>query len=262
MDVQTERDGVLVAEHGAVRLLTLNSPGRRNAIDLVMRVVLAERLEAAMADDAVRAIVLTGAGGTFCAGGDLSSMSRRAPEEARPRLEAFQRVMRAIWAGPKPVVAAVEGFAYGAGVGLAIGCDRVVAAEDARFNPTFTRVGLAGDMGIFHSLPRRIGTTRALQWLMLPEELHGKQAHELGLVDRVVGSGTALEAALADAQRLAEGPALAIAAIKAQLTGPPRDPFDVLAREIDTQCSLFDTDDFAEGVAAFAERRNPVFRGR
>lgn len=251
--------GIAVTDHGAVRQVTLNRPERRNAIDLDMRVVLAEALEGAMADGGVRAMVLTGAGGVFCAGGDVKSMARQSPEGARPRLVAFQRVMRAIWAGPKPVVAAVEGFAYGAGVGLAAGCDRVVAAEDARFNPTFTRVGLAGDMGVFHSLPRRIGRSRALQLLMLPEELDGRRAAELGLVDVVTAPGHALDTALADAQRLAAGPALALAAIKRHLSGPPRDPFEVLDAEIDTQCALFDTDDFAEGVAAFRERRSPEF---
>jgi len=233
-----------------------------NAIDLEMRVELAEHLEAAMAEDAVRAIVLTGAGGTFCAGGDVKSMSRRAPEQARPRLVAFQRVMRAIWAGPKPVVAAVERFAYGAGVGLAIGCDFVVAAEDARFNPTFTTIGLAGDMGILHSLPRRIGTARAMRLLMLPEELSGARALELGLVDELAPSGSALDVALDLAARLAAGPARALAAIKRRLLEPSADPFAALDSEIDIQCELFDTDDFAEGVAAFAERRDPVFRGR
>src|ERR1041385_6429155 len=141
---QNGEDIVLAEDQGAVRVLTLNRPRKPNAIDPALRVVLAEMLESAMADDTVRAIVLTGSGGTFCSGGDISTMRRQSPEETRPRAEAAQRVIRAIWDGPTPVVAAVEGFAYGAGAALALACDRVVAATDASFSTAFTGVGLAG----------------------------------------------------------------------------------------------------------------------
>ncbi|WP_405150625.1 enoyl-CoA hydratase-related protein [Sphaerisporangium sp. NBC_01403] len=258
----TEGDCVRVLDHGAVRVLTLNRPRRRNAIDLALRVVLAERIEEAMADAAVRVVVLTGAGGTFCSGGDISTMSRQSPEQTRPRAEAAQRIVRAIWSGPKPVLAAVEGFAFGAGAALALACDQVVAASDATFNATFTRVGLAGDLGIFWSLRRRAGLAAARRLLMLPREVRGAEALEIGLADVLTAPGAALETALADGERLAAGPPLALAAIKAMLVEGPSDPYDVLAREVDNQVRLFDTDDFAEGVAAFHERRPPVFRGR
>ncbi|MFE2996908.1 enoyl-CoA hydratase/isomerase family protein [Nocardia sp. NPDC059246] len=255
-------DCVLTADHGAVRVVTLNRPEKRNAIDLELRVVLAEVLETAMADGGVRAIVLTGGNGTFCSGGDISTMERQSPERTVLRAEAAQRVVRAIWGGPKPVIAAVEGYAFGAGTSLAIACDRVVAARDAVFSTTFTGVGLAGDMGIFASLPARVGPATARQLMLLPRRLSGMEAHELGLVDQLTDTGSALDTALADAAAIAAGPPLAIAGIKSLFAGWPGDPWTVLDREVELQARLFDTEDFEEGVLAFRERRKPEFRGR
>jgi enoyl-CoA hydratase/carnithine racemase len=258
----TDQDCVLTADHGAVRVVTLNRPATRNAIDLQLRVVLAEALEAAMADDRVRAVVLTGVGGTFCSGGDVSTMRRQAPGQTRPRAQAVQRVIRAIWNGPKPVVAAVEGFAVGAGAALALACDRVVAATDSIFAVSFTGVGLAGDMGIFATLPARAGLAAARQLMLLPRRLPAAEARELGLVDSLAGPGEALARAIDDAQAIAAGPPLALAGIKAMLAAGPADPRQVLEREVDLMARLFDTEDFAEGIAAFREHRPPVFRGR
>lgn len=254
-------DCVLTEDRDAVRIVTLNRPDKRNAIDLELRVVLAEALEAAMADPAVRVVVLTGGGGTFCSGGDISTMRRQPPAETVPRAQAAQRVIRAIWRGPKPVIAAVEGYAFGAGTALAIACDRVVAASDATFSTTFTGVGLAGDMGIFASLPARVGPAVARQLMLLPRRVPGVEARELGLVDRLVEPGRALTDALDDAATIAAGPPLALAEIKSMFAAWPAEPWQVLDREVEAQARLFDTEDFAEGVAAFHERRRPVFRG-
>jgi len=252
---------VLREDRDAVRLLTLNRPEMRNAIDLDLRIALAQALEDAMRDPDVRAVVLTGAGSMFCSGGDITTMRRMGPAEAGPRAELTQRVVRAIWTGRKPVVAAVEGGAFGAGLSLAIACDRVVAAEGARLAISFQRVGLAGDMGVFSSLPRRIGPARARQLLMLPRELAAGEALDLGLVDALVPAGTALESALDDAHRLACSPPLALAAVKRLLRNSAADPAEVLDLEAAEQVALFASDDFDEGVRAFHDRRTPVFKG-
>jgi len=250
---------VLVEDIDRVRVVTINRPEVRNALDIPTRIVLAELLEQAGSDDRVRAVVLTGAGAAFCSGGDIATMVRQPRHLTLPRAEAAQRVIRAIWGSPKPVIAAVEGAAFGAGMALALACDRVVASRDARFAATFSKVGLAGDMGIFASLPARVGPARAKQLLMLPDPVAGDEAVAMGLVDRVVEPGSARAAALSDASRLADMAPAALAAVKEFFSGEARHPHAVLAMEVDRQADLFDTDDFAEGVAAFHERRAPRF---
>ncbi|EHB59161.1 Enoyl-CoA hydratase/isomerase [Mycolicibacterium rhodesiae JS60] len=256
----TTTEPVLVSTRDAVRTITLNRPEKRNAIDMELRVALIAAIDAADADAGVRAIVLTAAGSAFCAGGDVASMRRMPADEARERADLAKRVIASIWRTRKPVVAAVEGPAIGAGAALAAACDRVVAAQTARFAFTFTSIGLCGDMGTFVSLPARVGPARARQFLMLPEPIDAARALEIGLVDVVVGEGEALTEATRDARRLAAGPPIALGIIKMMLADPgSQRPFDILDREADYQAQLFDTDDFAEGVAAFREKRRPVF---
>jgi 2-(1,2-epoxy-1,2-dihydrophenyl)acetyl-CoA isomerase len=252
---------VLTRDEDAVRVITLNRPEVRNAFDVAMRVELARALEAAEADGQVRVVVLTGAGGAFCAGGDISIMERMPRDEAAERAELTQRVVRTLWAGTKPVLAAVEGPAFGAGLSLALACDRVVAASDARFGAAFCRIGLAGDMGIWASLPARLGPARAKQFLMLSEQARGPEALAMGLIDVVTEPGNAVTAALADARKLAAGPPLALAAIKAAFARYPLSREELVEREAATQVDMYLSADFAEGVAAFRERRPPNFQG-
>jgi enoyl-CoA hydratase/carnithine racemase len=251
---------VLVNDDAAVRTVTLNRPQKRNAIDLELRIALAEAIESADRNPDVRVIIVTATGPVFCSGGDISTMQRMPAERALDRVQLAQRVIRAIWNTPKPVLAAVEGSAYGAGTALAAACDRVVAASDATFATTFTNVGLAGDMGAFVSLPARIGAARTRQMLLFPTPITAPEALTMGLVDAVVEPGQALESARCDARRLAAGPSRAYGVIKALLTDPGTvNPFELLDREAACQSELFDTDDFAEGIAAFQEKRPPVF---
>jgi enoyl-CoA hydratase/carnithine racemase len=254
---------VLTEDHGAVRVVTLNRPEVRNAIDIPLRIELAAALESADDDAAVRAIVLTGAGRAFCSGGDIATMQLMDAEAAVERAQLAQRVIRAIWNTPKPVVAAVEGAAFGAGTALAAACDRVVAARDARFATTFTNVGLAGDMGTYASLPRRVGVARTRQMLMMPEPFTADVALEWGLVDALAEPGQALASALTNAARLADGPAQALGVIKALLAvAPTLHPLDVLDREAEHQARLFGSADFAEGIEAFHDKRRPTFGPR
>jgi 2-(1,2-epoxy-1,2-dihydrophenyl)acetyl-CoA isomerase len=253
-------DCVLVEDRGAVRLITLNRPEKRNAIDIPVRLELATAFEAADADTSIRAVVLTGAGKSFCSGGDIASMKPLDPGPAMERVQLAQRVIRAIWNTPKPVVAAVEGAAYGAGTALAAACDRVVAASNARFATTFTNMGLAGDMGVYVSLPTRIGIARARQMLMIQTPVDAAAALQIGLVDALAEPGAALDVALADAARLAAGPAQAYGAIKSLLAvASTLSPFEVLDREAENQARLFGSDDFAEGIEAFHAKRQPQF---
>ncbi|WP_201464997.1 enoyl-CoA hydratase/isomerase family protein [Janibacter melonis] len=254
-------DAVRVEQHGSVRVLVLNRPERRNALGMQERVALADALAEATAADDVRAVVLTGAGAVFCAGGDVSTMTADL-EVARRRMVAMEAVTRAIVECPVPVVAAVEGGAFGAGLAVAAACDVVVAAQDARFCASFAKVGLTADAGATWALTRRVGWSRAKQLLLTASTVPADVAHGWGLVDERVAAGTALEHALGVAERLAGLPPLSLRATKELLATLPPALDDAMTAESTAQLALFGTEDFAEGQSAFAQRRRPVFLGR
>jgi 2-(1,2-epoxy-1,2-dihydrophenyl)acetyl-CoA isomerase len=251
---------VLTAQAGAVRTITLNRPERRNALDLDDRRALLTALRDAEADSGCRAVVLSGAGPIFCSGGDISSMSPD-PEVARVRLALVADVARALVNSGTPVVAAVEGGAFGLGLALAAASDLVVAASDARFVASFSNVGLAGDTGVCWSLPRRVGFGRAKRMLLLAETVRAEEALALGLVDEVVEPGSALEAAQELATRLASRASGATAGTKAAMAVAHEGLDAVLAVETDVQTRLLAGAEFAEGQRAFLERRTPDFAG-
>jgi enoyl-CoA hydratase/carnithine racemase len=253
---------VLVERRGAVCLLTLNRPKTRNALSLPMREALHDRLAEAMAEEAVRAIVIVGAENSFCAGGDLRSMEGVTPPAARTRLRRAHRLVRLIGRGDTPVIAAVAGDAAGAGLSLAAACDLVVSAEDARYSAAFGRVGLMPDLGALWTVPARIGTGAARRLLLLGEPFDGPEALRTGLADKLVPPGEALDAALAAADRLAAGAPLAVAAVKEMLARAPQALDALLDGEAEAQAVLFASEDFAEGRQAFLEKRKPRFTGR
>ncbi len=251
---------ITVTGHDATRVLTLDRPEVRNAIDVPTRELLRDELRRAVDDPAVRAVVLTGAGGTFSAGGDVRSMEGAGPDAVRARLAPLHETVRLIATGGTPVIAAIEGVAAGLGVSLAAVCDHVVAAEDARFVAAFGKVGLVPDGGLLWTLPRRVGMGRARDMLLFGTPVPASRAYEIGLADSLAPPGAALAAALERAAGAAALAPLSVAAAKRLLVG------DGLERLMEAECleqaALFGTVDFAEGRAAFAERRPPRFEGR
>ena len=243
---------------GATTVLVLDHPERRNALAVPMRQALADALERIEADRDVRAIVLTGAGGTFCAGGDVSGMDATDLAAGRERFRLTHRLVRLMVKGSKPLVAAVEGWCVGAGLSLALCCDTVVAAEDARFAAGFGKLGLIADLGLLHTLPARVGQGRARQILLYHEQMTATAAERIGLVDHVVPKGHALDKAMEKARFLAEH-APAPMALTKQMLGEGLDR--ALEQERHFQSTLFLTDDFAEGRAAFLGKRQPEFKG-
>ena len=258
----TSCSAAMFERRGALGVLTLYDPQRRNPLSVQMRDDIVRLLDEADRESAIRAVVINGAGGVFCAGGDVSTMGTLTRETGRERIERSQGVTRAIVQANKPVIAAVEGCAAGAGLSLAACCDVVVAAEDARFIPAFGKVGLMPDLGALWSIPARMGVAGARRLLMMSETLSGREAFGLGLVDRVVPSGQALDAALREGERLAEEAPLALAAIKRVLAAYPQALEQVLLTEAELQSDLFASEDLREGLAAYEEKRPPRFRGR
>ncbi len=258
-----------VLEHrdGAIAVLTLNRPERLNAINIELAEALLTALQRAAHDPAVRCVILTGAGRAFCSGGDLKLLAevrqRNAPEELRRLLEAGHAAVFEICAMPKPVLAAVNGPAAGAGMNLALACDLRIAAEVARFGESFARVGLFPDFGGTFLLPRLVGPARAAELFYTSEMISAEEAARLGIVHRVVPVAALEAEAHALAERLAAAPPLAVRGIKQALFG---DALDALRRameaEIARQVECFCSADAVEGLSAFFEKRTPVFRGQ
>ncbi len=247
------------ARDGATVILTLDQPARRNALAMPMRQAIVDAMEGIEGDAGVRAVVLTGAGGTFSAGGDISGMNAADLAAGRERFRVTHRMVRLLIKASKPVIAAVEGYAVGAGLSVALCCDTVVAAADAQFAAGFGRVGLVADLGLLHTLPLRVGQGRARQILLYGERLGAEEALRIGLIDHVVAPGTALEAALERARLFHDMAALPVAMTKQYLAAG----LDAaLEWERDTQSALFLTADHAEGKAAFLGKRAASFTGR
>ncbi|MCS6766138.1 MAG: enoyl-CoA hydratase-related protein [Candidatus Protistobacter heckmanni] len=247
--------GLLVSDAGAVRSLTLNRPERMNA----MHLPLTQALRATQADPAVRALVLTGAGGNFCTGADIL---RDKSAENEDILAVLHEAFRSLYLGGKPSVAAIQGNAFGAGLSLGLACDFIVSEQGARFGAPFTGIGLVPDVGMALTLPQRIGMPAARSMMLAGDVLDAAQAKACGLIDALEEKGGAIAAALAKAETLAQRAPLAVAAAR-DLINSRREAVDaLLADELRAQQAMRLTEDAAEGPAAFREKRKPVFKGR
>ena len=251
---------VLSEQQGDVTLLTLNRPKVRNALSLDLIIAMQEAFDASIADPQCRALVVRGADGHFCAGGDVSGMqNERSIAESRRRMEIFHRLARTIVGGPKPVIAAVEGYAAGAGFSLALNADYLVAATDARFISSFAKVGLQPDMGMLWTLRQRVGIGQAKRIIASARKVEAEEA--LGLVDEVVANGDLLDRAIAVAREFTAGAPLPLAMMKRAYAWGLHTFEDALRNEMDNSPGLYLTRDHREAVAAFMEKRPPQFTG-
>ncbi len=251
--VETPADGV--------RRIGLNRADKRNALNPSLRGALIEAFEAASDDQTVHAIVIAGNGGHFCAGGDIDSMEGLTPQIGRARMKVNHRMVRLLAEIEKPVIAAVSGYAVGAGAGIALLADTVVMGEGATIGFPFFRVGLVPDYGILFSLPRRVGAARARQILLYARMVKGKEAYDAGLADELVDDDEVEARAVVCAQELAAMPPHAFAIAKRQLGLWPTSLEGALEMEAMAQAACFSTSEFAEGRAAFRDKRAPNFRG-
>lgn len=256
---------LLVARRGHVTILTINRPGSLNAINAEVADLLGAAVEEATADDDVWAVVLSGAGGrAFCAGADLKAMSRNETIVAAGHEEwGFAGFVRHFT--PKPVIAAVEGYALGGGLEICLACDLIIASSSARFGLPEVRRGIIPGGGGLIRLPRQIPYRRAIELIFTGDDIDADEALRLGLVNTVVTPGTALEHALALADKLGESAPLALQAAKrvALLEGANADADEHgWERSGSERLAIAASEDAKEGIAAFSEKRRPKWLGR
>ena len=257
---------ILVSEGEGIVTITLNRPDKLNAFIGHMRRDLAEALERAGSDRATRVVIVTGAGRAFCAGGDIAFMSelmeRRDSDEFERILGAGRRVISAIRMMTKPVIAAVNGPASGAGFNLALACDLRIASSNATFSQSFVKIGLHPDWGGTYFLPRLVSPNKACELFFLGDTIDAAEALRLNIVNQVVAPEELEAVSLQLAERLRAAPPIAIASAKqAVYVSGTSDLDEMLRYETEAQLRCFESDDGHEGVRAFFEKRDPRFTG-
>jgi 2-(1,2-epoxy-1,2-dihydrophenyl)acetyl-CoA isomerase len=257
---------LLESTENGITTLTLNRPERLNALSPAMTAGLKEALERLATDHRVGAIVIAGAGRGRCAGGDVKTMeSRGANQTFEDRVEGLRRahqlplLLRTV---PKVVIAMINGPVAGAGLGLALACDLRIAGKAARFGTAFARIGYSGDYGGSWGLTRLVGTAKARELYFLADIIDADKASELGIVNRVVDDSALREETMTLARRIADGPQVALGYMKRNLFAAETESFQtVLDLEAEHQARCAFTEDHKEAVAAFVEKRRPVFKG-
>ncbi len=256
-----------VTDDSGITTITLNRPEKLNALAGHMRRDLAEALEAAGSDRTVHVVVITGVGRAFCSGGDVAAMAdlieRQDADEFARLLGSGRRVVTAIRHMTKPVIASINGPAFGAGFNLALACDLRIASSNATFSQSFAKVGLHPDWGGTYFLPRLVTPNKACELFFLGDSITAEEAHRLGLINFVVAASELDSETRKLAERLRNAPAIAMAAAKqAVYMSHSAELEEMLRFETEAQMRCFDSDDGAEGVRAFLEKRPPKFTGR
>jgi enoyl-CoA hydratase/carnithine racemase len=264
--IDTGTTDLLCSVADGVATLTFNRPEAKNALSNPMSQGLIKMLKHCNEDPSIRVILLTGAGGAFCAGGDVKNMGDRrsptiTPEERLKEMKARHRgVGGQIVASPKPTIAAVAGPAVGAGLAIALACDVRIAAQSAFLSGGYSKIGLSGDYGIAWLLTRTIGTSRAREMMFTSDRIAASRAEQLGLVNRVVPDAELATAARALAQQIADGPADAIRLIKENLNEATLIDYPTaIDHEAQRLVGVSQSENHKEAVRAFVEKRKPTF---
>lgn len=255
--------GVVLSErHASVRWITLNRPERHNALDRETIFALRDAVIESGQDEATRVVVITGAGRAFCSGADLRAGREEASSGEELLEDGFNGAIRAVWNLPKPVIAAVGGVAAGFGCSLALAADVRLASATARLSLLFVKRGLTVDGGASYFLARLAGL-RGMEMALMGDILSAEEALRIGLINRVLPDGDFRAGVEAYATRLALNAPLALAAIKASMHRALNSGLDeVLTHEMATQRQMLQTEDVREGLAAFLEKREPVYKGK
>jgi 2-(1,2-epoxy-1,2-dihydrophenyl)acetyl-CoA isomerase len=279
--LDTRTDDLRAQVDDGVALITMNRPDRRNALSQAMLAALAEVLAQVETDDSVGCVVLTGAGGAFCAGGDVKNMAARSAggrgggsdggDGTGPSLDAVihrQRLSQRatsgrLWSMPKPTIAALPGPAAGAGLSLALACDLRYAVPNAVLTTAFAKVALAGDYGGTWFLTRLVGSSKATELYYFSEKLTAAEALRLGIVNAIFPSAEFDHEVMTRARRLAQGPSIAYRYMKENLNRAVAGELgDCMDLEVTHHVHTAQTEDHREASRAFVEKREPRFRGR
>ena len=260
-------ENIDISEDSGIRTITLNRPGKLNALGGHMRRDLAEALEAAGSDRNVHVVIITGAGRAFCAGGDVKAMAdlidRQNAEEFSRLLGSARRVITGIRQMTKPVIASINGPAVGAGFNLALACDLRIASTTATFSQSFAKVGLHPDWGGTYFLPRLVTSNKACEMFFLGETMSAEEAHRLGILNDVVAPEELEATTRRLAERLRSAPAISLGAAKqAVYMSQAAELEEMLRYETEAQMRCFESQDAGEGLRAFLEKRPPKFIGR
>jgi 2-(1,2-epoxy-1,2-dihydrophenyl)acetyl-CoA isomerase len=259
-------DEIALQREGAVATVTVTRPDQMNSLTTAAKEGLLEALREVADDRSVRAVVLSGSGRAFCAGQDLAEHAEALaadPEHAFDTVERhYAPIVQSLATMPKPVIASINGTCAGAGIGFALACDLRIAAAGVKFAPAFTGIGLTADSGLSATLPRAVGWSRAMGMLLLGKVIDAEEAERIGLVHEVI-DGAELAAHTTElAERLAQGPTLAFAAVKEAVWFASSAPIaDVLLLEAQLQKRLATSEDHRAAVQAFLEKRQPAFSG-
>ncbi len=259
-------DALIIERSDGVATLTLNRPESMNSLSLELKEALVEAVADIAADDTVRAVVLTGAGRAFCVGQDLREhkalLEARDPAPLRTVTDHYNPITSGLATMPKPVIAALNGVAAGAGAGFAFACDFRIASKSASFLLAFANVGLSLDSGVSWTLPRLIGSARAAALSLLAEPITADAALDMGLVNAVVEPDLLLPAAQELSARLAAGPTMGYAAIKESIAFAATSTLDeALAKEAEMQARTGASADHHAAVTAFVNKQKPTFTG-